>query len=211
MKRIGVFVCHCGINIATSVDVDKVVEEIRHYPGVAHAVNYQYMCSDPGQKMVQEAIEREKLDGVIVAACSPTTLSTSTVVAMLMPQWQTKTPILFIGSPTGKSFYNKDLDIKTVSSAPIDSDQFLFLQQREGIDEMPLKSQGLRIQAESQGKKLREEKDRHGLKAGKMLTEFLLFLFQVIETHGAAEHDGVGPTFSGRLQDIVGKPAGSLR
>ena len=72
MKRIGVFVCHCGINIATTVDVDKVVEEIRHYPGVAYAVNYQYMCSDPGQKMVQEAIEREELDGIIVAACSPT-------------------------------------------------------------------------------------------------------------------------------------------
>jgi len=72
MKRVGVFVCHCGINIATTVDVDKVVEEIRHYPGVAYAINYQYMCSDPGQKMIQEAIEREKLDGIIVAACSPT-------------------------------------------------------------------------------------------------------------------------------------------
>jgi NADH:ubiquinone oxidoreductase subunit E/NAD-dependent dihydropyrimidine dehydrogenase PreA subunit len=72
MKRIGVFVCHCGINIATTVDVNKVVEEIRHYPGVAYAQHYQYMCSDPGQKMIQEAIEREKLDGVIVAACSPT-------------------------------------------------------------------------------------------------------------------------------------------
>ncbi len=72
MKRIGVFVCHCGINIATTVDVEKVVENIRHYPGVAHAAHYQYMCSDPGQKMVQEAIDKEKLDGVIVAACSPT-------------------------------------------------------------------------------------------------------------------------------------------
>jgi NADH:ubiquinone oxidoreductase subunit E/NAD-dependent dihydropyrimidine dehydrogenase PreA subunit len=72
MKRIGVFVCHCGINIATTVDVEKVVENLRHYPGVAYATHYQYMCSDPGQKTVQEAIEKEKLDGVIVAACSPT-------------------------------------------------------------------------------------------------------------------------------------------
>ena len=72
MKRIGVFVCHCGINIATTVDVEKVVADIRHYPGVAYATHYQYMCSDPGQKMVQEAIAKEKLDGVIVAACSPT-------------------------------------------------------------------------------------------------------------------------------------------
>ena len=72
MKRIGVFVCHCGINIAATVDVEKVVKEVRRYPGVAHAEHYQYMCSDPGQKLVQEAIKKHKLDGVIVAACSPT-------------------------------------------------------------------------------------------------------------------------------------------
>jgi heterodisulfide reductase subunit A len=72
MKRIGVFVCHCGINIAATVDVEKVVEEVSRYPGVAHAEHYQYMCSDPGQKLVQEAIQRHRLDGVIVAACSPT-------------------------------------------------------------------------------------------------------------------------------------------
>jgi len=72
MKRIGVFICHCGINIASTVDVKKVADEIRRYPGVVYAKDYQYMCSDPGQKLVQEAIEKEKLDGVIVAACSPT-------------------------------------------------------------------------------------------------------------------------------------------
>lgn len=72
MKRIGVFVCHCGINIASTVDVEKVVEEVGRYPGVAHAEHYQYMCSDPGQKLVQEAIKKHHLDGVIVAACSPT-------------------------------------------------------------------------------------------------------------------------------------------
>ena len=72
MKRIGVFVCGCGINIAKTVDVKKVVEEIGHYPGVVYATDYQYMCSDPGQKMIQEAIEREHLDGIIVAASSPT-------------------------------------------------------------------------------------------------------------------------------------------
>ncbi|MFC1683511.1 4Fe-4S binding protein, partial [Candidatus Zixiibacteriota bacterium] len=72
MKRIGVFVCHCGINIASTVDVKKVADDLRHYPGVAYAKDYQYMCSDPGQKLVQEAIKKEKLDGIIVAACSPT-------------------------------------------------------------------------------------------------------------------------------------------
>ena len=71
-RRIGVFVCWCGLNIATTVDVDKVVEGIKDYPNVAYAVNYQYMCSDPGQKMIKEAINEHKLDGFIVAACTHT-------------------------------------------------------------------------------------------------------------------------------------------
>lgn len=72
MKRIGVFVCHCGINIAGTVDVEQVAEEIREYPGVAYAVEYKYMCSDPGQNLIKEAIREHDLDGVVVAACSPT-------------------------------------------------------------------------------------------------------------------------------------------
>lgn len=72
MKRIGVFVCHCGINIGGTVDVNNVVEQIRKYPGVAHAENYEYMCSDPGQGKLISAIEDKYLDGVVVAACSPT-------------------------------------------------------------------------------------------------------------------------------------------
>jgi heterodisulfide reductase subunit A len=72
MKRIGVFVCHCGINIADTVDVERVAEEIREYPGVAYAVEYKYMCSDPGQNLIKEAIHEHNLDGVVVAACSPT-------------------------------------------------------------------------------------------------------------------------------------------
>ena len=71
MRKIGVFVCHCGLNIAATVDVERVAEEIRQYPGVAYAVDYKYMCSDPGQALIKEAIEREGLDGVVVAACSP--------------------------------------------------------------------------------------------------------------------------------------------
>jgi heterodisulfide reductase subunit A len=72
MKRIGVFVCHCGLNIAGAVDVERVAEEIRKYPGVAYAVEYKYMCSDPGQNIIREAIREHNLDGVVVAACSPT-------------------------------------------------------------------------------------------------------------------------------------------
>jgi heterodisulfide reductase subunit A len=71
MSRIGVFVCHCGINIAGAVDVERVAEEIGHYPGVVYATDYKYMCSDPGQQLLQEAVEEHQLDGVIVAACSP--------------------------------------------------------------------------------------------------------------------------------------------
>jgi heterodisulfide reductase subunit A len=70
-KRIGVFVCHCGLNIASAVDVEKVVEEIKKYPGVVHAENYIYMCSDPGQDKIRKAIEEEKLDAVVNCNCSP--------------------------------------------------------------------------------------------------------------------------------------------
>ncbi len=69
--RIGVFVCHCGINIAATVDVQAAVEAARTYPGVVHAEDYQYMCSDPGQKMIRERIKEKGLNGVVVASCSP--------------------------------------------------------------------------------------------------------------------------------------------
>ena len=71
MKRIGVFVCHCGTNIAGTIDVRRVVEEIEKYPEVVYAVDYQYMCSDPGQQLIREHIREDSLDAVIVAACSP--------------------------------------------------------------------------------------------------------------------------------------------
>ncbi len=71
MRKIGVFICHCGLNIADTVDVERVREEIRKYPGVLHAVDYKYMCSDPGQDLIRDAIRERGLDGVVVAACSP--------------------------------------------------------------------------------------------------------------------------------------------
>lgn len=71
MKRIGVFICWCGRNIGGIVDVPRVVEMIRDYPGVAIAVDYKYMCSDPGQGLIKEYVEKEGLDAVVVAACSP--------------------------------------------------------------------------------------------------------------------------------------------
>jgi heterodisulfide reductase subunit A len=72
MKKTGVFICHCGINIAGTVDVKKVAEELSGYPGVAHAEDYIYMCSDPGQNRIIEAIKEKKLDRVVISCCSPT-------------------------------------------------------------------------------------------------------------------------------------------
>ena len=71
MQRIGVFVCHCGSNIAATVDVKKVVEIIAKEPGVVHAEDYQYMCSEAGQSRIQEAIREKNLTGVVVCSCSP--------------------------------------------------------------------------------------------------------------------------------------------
>jgi len=71
MARIGVFICHCGENIARTVDTAKVAEAARKWPGVVYAVDYKYVCSDPGQNMIKDAIKKYDLTGVIVAACSP--------------------------------------------------------------------------------------------------------------------------------------------
>ncbi len=69
--RVGVYVCQCGGNISDVVDVDKVVEAAGKLPGVAVAKTNVFMCSDPGQNTVLEDIEKEGLDAVVVAACSP--------------------------------------------------------------------------------------------------------------------------------------------
>ncbi len=69
--KIGVFVCHCGLNIAGVVDVKRVAEEAAKIPGVAYADTYIYMCSEPGQKLVEDKIKELNLDGVVIANCSP--------------------------------------------------------------------------------------------------------------------------------------------
>ncbi len=69
--RIGVYVCHCGINIAHTVDVEEVTRFARTLPDVAVARDYIYMCSDPGQELIQEDIKELDLNRVVVASCSP--------------------------------------------------------------------------------------------------------------------------------------------
>lgn len=71
MARIGVFICHCGENISATVDCGKVADIASKYPGVAYSVDYKYMCSDPGQTLIKDAVREHKLTGVVVAACSP--------------------------------------------------------------------------------------------------------------------------------------------
>ena len=71
MQRIGVFVCWCGSNIAATVDVQAVAEAMKREPGVVYAANYQYMCSEGGQKLIADAIHEYKLTGVVICSCSP--------------------------------------------------------------------------------------------------------------------------------------------
>ena len=70
-RRIGVYVCHCGTNIAQTVDVEAVAEHAQTMPGVVVAKAYKYMCSDPGQEIVKQDIVDHKLNRVVVASCSP--------------------------------------------------------------------------------------------------------------------------------------------
>ena len=70
-KRIGFYICHCGVNIAGTVDVKKVAKELSKYPGVVYSKDYIYMCSDPGQSRMIKAIKDKKLDKVVIACCSP--------------------------------------------------------------------------------------------------------------------------------------------
>lgn len=71
MSKIGVFICHCGENIGATVDCAKVAEAAGHMEGVAFATDYKYMCSDPGQSLIKNAIKEHGLDGVVIGACSP--------------------------------------------------------------------------------------------------------------------------------------------
>jgi len=71
MSKIGVFICHCGENISATVDCEKVAQEIRKVEGVEYAIDYKYMCSDPGQTLIKDAIKEHHLDGVVVGSCSP--------------------------------------------------------------------------------------------------------------------------------------------
>ncbi len=69
--RVGVYVCHCGVNIAAVVDVRQVAQLARGLPGVVVARDYNYMCSDPGQELIRQDIRDYALNRIVVASCSP--------------------------------------------------------------------------------------------------------------------------------------------
>ena len=69
--RIGVYVCHCGLNIASKVDVADVVEFAAALPNVAIAREYKFMCADPGQALIQKDVRDGLVNRVVVASCSP--------------------------------------------------------------------------------------------------------------------------------------------
>jgi heterodisulfide reductase subunit A len=71
MKRIGVYICHCGTNIAGPVDVEEVTEFASTLDGVIVARHYSYMCSDPGQELIKNDIKELGIKRVVVAACTP--------------------------------------------------------------------------------------------------------------------------------------------
>jgi len=70
-EKVGVYVCHCGTNIAGTVDVEAVADFASTLDGVAVARHYAYMCSDPGQDLIQQDIHQLGLARVVVASCSP--------------------------------------------------------------------------------------------------------------------------------------------
>ncbi|HWQ54295.1 MAG TPA: CoB--CoM heterodisulfide reductase iron-sulfur subunit A family protein [Bryobacteraceae bacterium] len=89
--RIGVYTCHCGTNIAGIVDVRNVAEYAAGLPGVAVSREYKYMCSDPGQELIQQDIREYALNRVVVASCSPhlheQTFRTAVAGGGLNPFW----------------------------------------------------------------------------------------------------------------------------
>jgi heterodisulfide reductase subunit A len=69
--RIGVYICHCGVNIAATVNVADVRDFIAKQPNVVIARDYKFMCSDPGQDLIKQDIKNLEVNRVVVAACSP--------------------------------------------------------------------------------------------------------------------------------------------
>ena len=71
LPKVGFYICHCGTNIAGTIDVHAVAEFAATLPGVVVSKEYKYICSEPGQQMIQQDIREQKLERIVVASCSP--------------------------------------------------------------------------------------------------------------------------------------------
>jgi heterodisulfide reductase subunit A-like polyferredoxin len=71
--RVGVFVCHCGSNIAGVVDIPRVVEQVKQMPHVAYVTDYMFSCATDTQQTLVEEIQKHRLNRIVVSACSPKT------------------------------------------------------------------------------------------------------------------------------------------
>lgn len=69
--RIGIFICHCGSNIAGVVDIERVKEAVKDLPNVVHVEDYKYLCSRPGQQIIKDRLSELRLDRVVIGSCSP--------------------------------------------------------------------------------------------------------------------------------------------
>lgn len=69
--RIGVYICHCGLNIASKVDITALERYAATLPHVVLAKTYKFMCSDPGQQLIKEDLKKSGITHLVVASCSP--------------------------------------------------------------------------------------------------------------------------------------------
>jgi len=139
--KIGVYVCDCGANIASAVDVPQVVEFAKGLPGVAIAREYKFVCSDPGQDIIKKDIKEQKLNRIVIASCSPRlheltfrrTLASVDLNPYLMEManireqdaWVTEDKALatekakaLVSAAVRKVTYHQPLEIKEVSLSP---------------------------------------------------------------------------------------------
>ncbi|MGY5875858.1 MAG: CoB--CoM heterodisulfide reductase iron-sulfur subunit A family protein [Candidatus Thorarchaeota archaeon] len=70
-KRIGVFLCHCGSNIAGVIDMERVMASLEDITDVIHVEDYKYVCSKPGQQILIDSIKKHQLDRIVIGSCSP--------------------------------------------------------------------------------------------------------------------------------------------
>jgi heterodisulfide reductase subunit A len=69
--RVGVFICHCGLNIAGTLDIQELINFSEELPNVVYVKENRYTCADPGQTEIRAGIDENNLNRVVVAACSP--------------------------------------------------------------------------------------------------------------------------------------------